>query len=408
MAKLNRKEVSEALSERYRGKDLYAPEADPAQQTANFKPQEIKGEACDTCNERHVPGMCEGGGFGMSGGGQAPMNLDLKKGALHKDLGVPEDELIPQKKLSKALNSNSELERKRAQFAENAKHWQHKNKGGPIKMWGAGEVPGISTDQPMIIPTDEDIANSSVGNAPITSNPPPPIGQQAVSAPAAQNQATPGDYSAFAPKGSGVMAPATAQPQAAQSKLGPDELQILISALTAKPTTTQRVGRGLAAFGQGIINSMGKSSSPDYLSASIQSQQQQKENLINALNAKYKGQELEMNLRKTKADIDNERAERDQAAKALAQEKTLKTRELNQNAEKSQTENQLNAAKLPVSHWYNPLSWNSDANNANAALRTQILGGQNNAHPQDAQAITWAKSHPSDPRAAKILKANGQ
>ena len=395
MAKLNRKEVSEALSERYRGKDLYAPEADPAQQTANFKPQEIKGEACDTCNERHVPGMCEGGGFGMSGGGQAPMNLDLKKGALHKDLGVPEDELIPQKKLSKALNSNSELERKRAQFAENAKHWQHKNKGGPIKMWGAGEVPGISTDQPMIIPTDEDIANSSVGNAPITSNPPPPIGQQAVSAPpmAPSSPQTP-----------------TEQPGASQSgsKLDPDQLQTLISALTAKPTTAQRVGRGLAAFGQGIINSMGKSSSPDYLSASIQSQQQQKENLINALNAKYKGQELEMNLRKTKADIDNERAERDQAAKALAQEKTLKTRELNQNAEKSQTENQLNAAKLPVSHWYNPLSWNSDANNANAALRTQILGGQNNAHPQDAQAITWAKSHPSDPRAAKILKANGQ
>ena len=395
MAKLNRKEVSEALSERYRGKDLYAPEADPAQQTANFKPQEIKGEACDTCNERHVPGMCEGGGFGMSGGGQAPMNLDLKKGALHKDLGVPEDELIPQKKLSKALNSNSELERKRAQFAENAKHWQHKNKGGPIKMWGAGEVPGISTDQPMIIPTDEDIANSSVGNAPITSNPPPPIGQQAVSAPpmAPSSPQTP-----------------TEQPGASQSgsKLDPDQLQTLISALTAKPTTPQRVGRGLAAFGQGIINSMGKSSSPDYLSASIQSQQQQKENLINALNAKYKGQELGMNLRKTSADIANEIAERNQAAKALAQEKTLKTRELNQNAEKSQTENQLNAAKLPVSHWYNPLSWNSDANNANAALRTQILGGQNNAHPQDAQAITWAKSHPSDPRAAKILKANGQ
>lgn len=30
-----------------------------------------------------------------------------------------------------------------------------------------------------------------------------------------------------------------------------------------------------------------------------------------------------------------------------------------------------------------------------------------NAHPQDSQAVQWAKSNPNDPRAAAILKANG-
>jgi hypothetical protein len=52
------------------------------------------------------------------------MNLHLKKGALHKDLGVPEGKKIPAKKLA-ISSSDSELERKRKQFAINAKKWRH-------------------------------------------------------------------------------------------------------------------------------------------------------------------------------------------------------------------------------------------------------------------------------------------
>lgn len=48
------------------------------------------------------------------------------KGKLHKELGVPEGKKIPEKKLEKAKNSSSPAERKRATFAENAKHWNHK------------------------------------------------------------------------------------------------------------------------------------------------------------------------------------------------------------------------------------------------------------------------------------------
>jgi len=53
------------------------------------------------------------------------MKLHLQKGALHKDLGVAEGEKIPEVKIQRALHSKSKKLRKRAQFAENAKHWHH-------------------------------------------------------------------------------------------------------------------------------------------------------------------------------------------------------------------------------------------------------------------------------------------
>jgi len=57
-----------------------------------------------------------------------PMKLKLKKGALHKALGVPESKKIPKEKLEKAKHSKSALMRKRATFAENAKKWNHSGK----------------------------------------------------------------------------------------------------------------------------------------------------------------------------------------------------------------------------------------------------------------------------------------
>ncbi len=54
------------------------------------------------------------------------------KGLLHKDLGVAADKPIPAKKLEKATNSGDPAEKKRAVFAENAKHWNHKADGGKV------------------------------------------------------------------------------------------------------------------------------------------------------------------------------------------------------------------------------------------------------------------------------------
>lgn len=54
--------------------------------------------------------------------------IHIKKsheGLLHRDLGVPAGEPIPASKLSKAKNSPNPAVRKRAVFAQNAKHWNH-------------------------------------------------------------------------------------------------------------------------------------------------------------------------------------------------------------------------------------------------------------------------------------------
>ena len=47
------------------------------------------------------------------------------KGLLHRDLKVKQGEPIPEKKLEKGLHSSDPAEKKRAVFAENAKHWNH-------------------------------------------------------------------------------------------------------------------------------------------------------------------------------------------------------------------------------------------------------------------------------------------
>ena len=44
--------------------------------------------------------------------------MGMKKGALHKELGVPEGKKIPKKKLKKAEHSKNPTERKRAVLAE--------------------------------------------------------------------------------------------------------------------------------------------------------------------------------------------------------------------------------------------------------------------------------------------------
>lgn len=44
--------------------------------------------------------------------------MHMKKGALHKELGVPSGKKIPKKKLEKAEHSKNPLERKRAVLAE--------------------------------------------------------------------------------------------------------------------------------------------------------------------------------------------------------------------------------------------------------------------------------------------------
>ncbi len=52
--------------------------------------------------------------------------MKMKKGALHKELGVPEGKKIPEKKLKKAEHSKNPKLAKRARLAETLKSFRKK------------------------------------------------------------------------------------------------------------------------------------------------------------------------------------------------------------------------------------------------------------------------------------------
>lgn len=54
------------------------------------------------------------------------MHLKLKKGALHRALGVPESKRIPADMLASAKHSHNAHMRKMATLAANMRHWHHK------------------------------------------------------------------------------------------------------------------------------------------------------------------------------------------------------------------------------------------------------------------------------------------
>lgn len=54
-----------------------------------------------------------------------PMKLHLKKGALHKEMGISKGEKIPVEALEKE-KAKGGLAAKRANFALNARKWKHK------------------------------------------------------------------------------------------------------------------------------------------------------------------------------------------------------------------------------------------------------------------------------------------
>lgn len=95
----------------------------------------IKGEGA--VPKLHAGKRARGGGMRLVqfwAGGAVPTRksgggIHIKKshqGLLHKNLGVAKGQHIPAKKLSKALHSSNPAVKKRAVFAENAKHWHHK------------------------------------------------------------------------------------------------------------------------------------------------------------------------------------------------------------------------------------------------------------------------------------------
>jgi hypothetical protein len=59
---------------------------------------------------------------------RAPMKLDLKKNQMHKDIGKAPGAKVTEADIAKE-KSKGGVFAKRAQFAENAKMWNHPGKG---------------------------------------------------------------------------------------------------------------------------------------------------------------------------------------------------------------------------------------------------------------------------------------
>jgi len=75
----------------------------------------------------------------------AAMHLKLKKGALHKDLGVPEGKKLTLNDISRGEHSKSPLTRKRARLAKSMRKWKHHSSeevayGHPLAKVFAGEM----------------------------------------------------------------------------------------------------------------------------------------------------------------------------------------------------------------------------------------------------------------------------
>lgn len=70
------------------------------------------------------------GGEKLAKGG--PFKHPLKKGALHRDLGIPQGQKIPHARLVKAEHSSSPLTARRARLAETMSHWNKKAGGGAV------------------------------------------------------------------------------------------------------------------------------------------------------------------------------------------------------------------------------------------------------------------------------------
>lgn len=62
---------------------------------------------------------------GLADGGKWIQSAHIRKGALHRQLGVPEGQPIPAKKLAKAAHSDNPTLRRRAALAKTLKGFHH-------------------------------------------------------------------------------------------------------------------------------------------------------------------------------------------------------------------------------------------------------------------------------------------
>ena len=312
----------DALAEYFRGKDIYKPSEDSRQEPADFAPK----------------GMCNGGeGFAKGGPIKASDGLDLTT----PDMIQGDDFSGP--------DISGDTHTARGKIA-------NPPQTDLAMLANRTSAPEIATEQPANRPT-------MPAKAPETSDPTlglNPYDLQAAAANLTQTvPAETGDDNAPAPS--------------PVKSLQPDQWDELVNALKAKPTIGQSAMSGLAGLADAISTGVARSANPGFQRNIMEQNQNQKQNLIQALTAKYGHEraQQELGLRGQELKDENMRAanaitaENARAANQVAAEKARTGAELGVRAQEAQAGRQQSgieaAARLPATGLLHPSTWGKGA-----------------------------------------------
>ncbi len=261
-------EEKEALSEHYKGRDLYDP--------SNAKEQEVS---------TFTPKMCMGGESGYADGGevdQGPIDemsqgpLTFHPADLSKEPGMEQGPLSQEVSMSQGPQDQ------------------------PFHAADLSAEPSLV--QGAIPATAQAVAN----------------GRQTQAAPSGPAGSDVPQMSAS------VEAPQVQQQQPAGRKLAPDEYSELVKMLSARQSFGQSAMTGLAGLADAIVTGVGRAPSPGFQKNIMETQQNQKQNLINALREKYEAGFKNRSAAQRDTELSqtgsHQKAEEAQARSALASE----------------------------------------------------------------------------------------
>lgn len=193
------------------------------------------------------------------------------------------------------------------------------------------------------------------------------------------------------------------------NKLNPDQYDQLINKLQAGPGWKGGVMLGLAGLADSIMQGVARGGNPGFQKNIMESQQQQRQNLIAALNAKY-GRQLEQaklgqeGQRIVETGRHNKAEEAETALGRKIQGEQLARQQQQLESEENKTAMEQAAKSGGVfNRLENTMGVGTPQPNPKILARAQGKTDQ-----QHVQAVAWAKTHPKDPRSAAILKINGQ
>lgn len=323
------KEEKEAMAEHFRNTDLYDPSKASEQEVSDFSPKCM-------CGGGHVPGMCSGG-MSYADGGTAGGSASGMGGAMG---GMPSGGAPPR------------------DFSLNRKHAILGMADGGDVGEGYAADSGVTPDAPesaYITPDQQRqmaAANLAKTTALKDSVSATPAVKSAMGMPDPQKNAlvsVQGEKPELPPAPASMPAPSATS--AAPGRLNPDQFDELIASL--KPSMGQRIGQGamsgIAGLADAIATGVGRGANPGFQRNIMEGQQNQRQDLVNALKAKYesgyKGKELaqgeERNVEEARAHKANE-AETEKARQLTAAGQKLvagkEAREAQQNASKAQVE----------------------------------------------------------------------